>query len=87
MADTNWNTQTVKQEYDLNDEQSVLIANAYSDRKDFELSLKSFEREYNATRKDAVTTLVRWAKTSEETKDIDQKAWDENNRLTGADVQ
>lgn len=87
MTDTNWNAQTVKQEYSLTDEHAELIARTYSERDDFEQSLKSFESEYNTTRKDAVSTLVRWAVTDEETKDIDQKVWDENNRLTGANVQ
>ena len=63
-----------------------MIARSYKDSADFEQVLKSHEREYNATRKDAIQTVVRWAITDEKDKGIDQKIWDENNRLTGADV-
>ena len=85
-AINDWNAQTVAQEYDLSNEKSALIIRNYSDRDAFEKKLKRFEREYNATRKDAVSTLVKWAITDEKNNGIDQKIWNENNRLTGVDA-
>lgn len=86
-AENNWNTQTIKDEYGIeSDYEAGLLAEGYKDREDFENELTSHQNEFSEhdiKREDAVKTLTQWAVDHDQTKDIDQKVWDQNAMDTG----
>lgn len=86
-AESNWNTQTIKDEYGIkSDYEAGLLAEGYKDREDFENELTSHQNEFSEhdiKREDAVKTLTQWAVDHDQTKDTDQKVWDQNAMDTG----
>lgn len=82
-ASNSWDVETVVDDYDLSAHEAEMIIKYYSSRDDFEQSITSFQEEFDTNREQAVKTLGEWAVRYDEEKDIDQKIWDENNRLTG----
>lgn len=87
LEGNNWNTQTIKDEYGIkSDYEAGLLAEGYKDREDFENELTSHQNEFSEhdiKREDAVKTLTQWAVDHDQTKDIDQKVWDQNAMDTG----
>lgn len=85
--ENSWNAQTIKDEYGIkSDYEAGLLAEGYKDRDDFENELTSHQREFaefDIERDQAVETLTRWAVDHDQTKDIDQKVWDQNAMDTG----
>lgn len=82
-ASNSWDVETVVDDYDLSAHEAEMIIKYNSSRDDFEQSITSFQEEFDTNREQAVKTLGEWAVRYDEEKDIDQKIWDENNRLTG----
>lgn len=79
----NWDAKTLVNDYKLSDYEAELIIKNTATRDEFEQAITSHQNEFGTERHQAIETLGRWAVEYEETKDIDQKVWDENNRLTG----
>ncbi len=79
-----WNAETIAFEYNVSEYHSEVLSRYYDDRCDFESSLRCHQNEFNVDRLSAIKTLTGWAVDDENTCDLDQIIWDENNRLTGA---
>lgn len=91
MSDTKvitsaWKAKNIALVYHLDDRTAEIIQNTYADQASFSAAIQDFQKSYNATRQDAISTVVSWAVNHEETKNIDEDVWRENNRLTGANV-
>ena len=63
-----WNATSISTGYMLNKHHAELVESNYNDKESFDAAIAKFKKAYNATSRDAVTTVVSWLVTDEENK-------------------
>ena len=77
-----WNTTNIATVYKLDSHHAELVEGHYESKACFDADVAKFKKSYNATSRDAVTTVVSWLVTDEEKRIADEdNNWIEDTML------